>query len=262
MAAPKISVIVPVYNSEKYIVRCLESLAGQSAGELEVVLVDDHGTDSSIAMASDFAAENMRQGLSFIFTETPCNSGPGAARNAGIKAATGDWVCFVDSDDTVSQDFCRKLLETAGAAGADIACCDIDIDGDIRRNACVDNKRSFLKHYVSYFTTWIYRRQMLIDNEIVFPGTRSAEDSCFLACAILASEKIAQIHEPLYHYLLNGTSVSQRRNRKRAFQRIASFRTLRHWAKAHKLYRPYLAEIEFIILKKGWALALRDLIAG
>lgn len=262
MAAQKVSVVVPVYNSEKYIVRCLESLADQSAGDIEVVLVDDHGTDGSIAAASDFAAENMREGLSFIFTETPCNSGPGAARNVGIKAATGEWVCFVDSDDTVSSDFCQKLLETAANAGADIACCDIAIDGEIRSNACVSDKRSFLKHYVSYFTTWIYSRQMLLDNEIVFPGTRSAEDSCFLACAILASEKMAQIHEPLYHYLMNDESVSQRRNRRRAFQRIASFRTLRRWAKAHNLYRTYFAEIEFIILKKGWALALRDLIVG
>lgn len=262
MAAPEVSVIVPVYNSEKYIVRCLESLAGQTIGSLEIVLVDDHGTDGSISAACGFAAGHMAEGRSFVFTETPCNSGPGAARNVGINAASGDWVCFVDSDDTVSPDFCQKLYDAVTAAGADLACCDIDISGDIRRNAEVSGKKHFLRHYVSYFTTWIYRRQMLLENEIRFPGTRSAEDSCFLACAILASGKMAQIHEPLYSYLINDESVSQRHSRRRAFQRIASFRALRRWAKANGLWRTYRFEIEFIILKKGWALALRDLILG
>lgn len=257
----KVSVIVPVYNASKYITACLESLCNQTLEEVEIVLVDDHGQDDSMEIARRFVQE-YKGPKAFIFAQTPRNSGPGPARNIGIGVATGKYMCFVDSDDVIDRNFCKVLYDAAMAGGSDLACCDIEIGGVRKRNPDTSDKKHFLAHFVSYFTTFAYRRQMLLDNGISFPPFKSAEDTCFLTCSVLAANSIAQVHEPLYKYILQDGSVSRRKNRRRAFQRLSSIRTIITFAKSHGYYRQYRAELLLILFKKGYLLALKDLITG
>lgn len=258
---PKVSVIIPVYYAEAWLEQCLESLAAQTLDSLEIVLVDDHGGDRSMELAHEFA-EGKGAGLRFVFEATPCNSGPGAARNLGISRATGDYVAFVDSDDTVEPDFCRKLWEAATAVDADLACCDINISGKIHRNPDADDKRHFLRHFVTYFTTFIYRRSMLLEKDLFFPHTSSAEDTCFLTCCLLCANKIAQVKEPLYNYLMRQGSLSTCKSRRRAVQRLSSIWKMMVYSKEHGVFKPYSMEIKIIALKKGYLLSLKDLITG
>lgn len=258
---PEISVIVPVFNARDFIAECLNSLLNQTFDDIEIILVDDHGQDESMVIARKMAAEYSGP-KKFVFTRTPENSGPGAARNAGINIAEGEYVAFVDADDTVSPDFCEKLLEVAKGAGADMACCDIAIGSKALRNADTADKRFFLRHFVSYFTTFIYRRQMLLKYGITFPGTKSAEDTCFLTCSLLPANRIAQIHDVMYFYRSNPDSVTRVRNRGRASQRLESFRHLRRFATRHGFASTYRKEMMLISLKKGYAMALKDLIFG
>ena len=102
----KISVIVPIYNSEKFLEACLTSLGNQVYGNLEVILVDDGSTDSSFKIAKSFAEKDARFKL---FKKE--NGGQASARNLGLNKATGDFLSFVDSDDTVSPDFFSKNLK-------------------------------------------------------------------------------------------------------------------------------------------------------
>ena len=112
---PVISVIVPVYNAEKYLTECVESILNQTIEDIELILVDDGSTDGSPAMCDAFAAQDPR-----VKVIHKPNGRASSARNAGIRAATGEYIAFVDSDDWISPDMYEKMLEP----NADVCLCD------------------------------------------------------------------------------------------------------------------------------------------
>lgn len=114
----KISVIVPVYNSELYISDCIESIIGQTHKELEIILVDDGSTDRAGAICDEYAARDHR--ISVIHQS---NAGVSGARNMGLRRATGEWISFIDSDDTLDSDMYELLLQLAKEYDADIVHC-------------------------------------------------------------------------------------------------------------------------------------------
>ncbi len=269
----KVSLIIPVYRVRDQIVRCLDSVLAQTLDDLEIVLVDDHGPDDSMAVARRHLASYTGP-KQFRFTETPCNSGPGAARNIGIQQATGRYVAFLDSDDTLDPAFCQRLVEAAEKADADIACGAISFDmpdgsSTLRHNPPVQDgpfegavKRHYLRRFKSYFTTYLYRRNMLVENGILFPGTHSAEDSCFLICSLLAAQRIARDDKALYHYAIQPSSISNRKDPSRWKSRLESFRTMEAFARSKGLYKRYRGVIRLMIFKKGYLLAARDFLSN
>lgn len=266
----KVSLVIPVYAAADTITACLDSVLAQTLDALEVVLVDDHGPDESMALARQQLADYSGP-KQFLFTETPANAGPGAARNVGIEKARGEYVAFLDSDDTLDPDFCQALYTAAKAADADLAFGHISFDQPdgtsvIRHNPPVvagpftgKTKRDYLRRFKSYFTTYLYRRSFLEDNGIRFPDTRSAEDSCFLICSLLCAQRIASA-DVCYHYVIQTDSVSQKRDPQRWKNRLASFRKVVAFAKSHGLYRAYRSVIRWMVFKKGWVLAAKDLL--
>lgn len=112
---PKVSIIVPVYNAEKYLQECVDSILTQTLSDLELILVDDGSTDSSPALCDQYAAQDAR-----VKVIHKSNGRAASARNAGLRAATGEYVAFVDSDDWISPDMYEKMLQT----GADVTLCD------------------------------------------------------------------------------------------------------------------------------------------
>ena len=96
---PKISVIIPVYNTEKYLEQCLESVINQTYKDLEIICVNDASTDNSFDVINEYSKKDSR--IKYINFET--NKGVSAARNVGLEAATGDYICFIDSDDWIEQ---------------------------------------------------------------------------------------------------------------------------------------------------------------
>ena len=113
---PRISVVVPIYNVERYLDECLLSLSAQTAGDLEVVMVDDGATDGSAAIAEHHAERDPRLRL-----VRQSNHGLGHARNTGVQAATGDFLTFVDSDDRLPADALELLLGSLDRTGSDFA---------------------------------------------------------------------------------------------------------------------------------------------
>ena len=112
-SGPRISVIIPVYNVEKYLARCLDSVLAQRFPDVEILCIDDGSTDGSLSLLREYAAKDSR-----IRVLEQKNSGASAARNAGLEAAKGTWIAFVDSDDEVLPDIWTTLLEDAGDADA------------------------------------------------------------------------------------------------------------------------------------------------
>ena len=263
---PKVTLIIPIYNAASYIEACLASLVAQTMDDIEVLLVDDHGKDDSMEVAQQFI-EAHPSGKTFRMLATLHNMGPGAARNVGISAAQGEYIGFVDSDDVVAPDFCEQLYNAAKQHDADMAYCQAQLvqggvvspmlNPVIESGEFIGAKRSFfLTHYVTMMWTFLYRRSLLCRYQIAFPDTRSAEDSCFLTCALLAAQRIACVDKPLYKYLVHEDSLSEVRNPKRYADKIRSFDLLMKFARGKGLYEADKAELDYIYLKKAYLLGM------
>lgn len=266
---PNVSLIIPVYNAGTHIEACLDSVLAQTLDDLEIILVDDHGTDDSMDRARRKVAEYAGP-KQFRFTATEANTGPGAARNCGIEAAAGKYLAFLDSDDTFEPSFCQRLWEAARSANADLAVGSIVFDEPdgtvtVRHNPPVEAgpfegaaKKRYLRRFKAYFTTYLYRRSLLLEGGIRFPGTRSAEDSCFLICALLATRRIAPADEARYHYRIDPASISRKPDPGRWQQRLASLRAMEAFARDKGLYPRYRGTVRLLVLKKGWMMAAKD----
>jgi len=113
-----VSIIVPVYNSRKYLKKCLDSLICQTMGEIEIIVVNDGSTDGSLEICEQYAAKDDR-----VIVINKGNEGPSAARNAGIERATGEYIMFVDSDDWIKLEACNSLYNKAVETGSDYIFC-------------------------------------------------------------------------------------------------------------------------------------------
>jgi len=122
---PLISIVVPIYNTQRYLRQCLDTICGQSYRNLDVVLVDDGSTDDSASICREFCEKDTR----FRLIQQK-NSGLGAARNSGLDASDGDYICFVDSDDRIHPDYIRLLYENLDSYQADLSICGFRITPD------------------------------------------------------------------------------------------------------------------------------------
>lgn len=202
---PLISIIIPVYNVEKYIMKCVLSLLNQSYTNFEAIVIDDGSPDNSISVAKDIIGDDSR----FVFLEK-CNGGQASARNMGLDYATGEYISFLDSDDYLDKHFLEKNLSKIRSVNADICICDISMvtsKGKAIRFQCnnlkayYDLKDLFLcKDTVSsYPCDKIYKRS-LFNNMRFDESVKTYEDSHFIF-KILFNRKITSINEPLYFYV-------------------------------------------------------------
>ncbi len=266
---PTISVIIPIYNMAGFVERCMESLRGQTLQDFEVLFVDDHGTDESVHVIEKYIAAQGLEGQWKVF-HTPCNKGPGAARNCGIQEATGEYVAFVDGDDWIEPAMLEVLYRNAVAHHADLssgACVWDYADGTHRivRNPQIgcgtvsrQQRRYLLRHYASNFTTMLFRREWLRGNGIVFPAAKSGEDSSFMGQCYLMAERIAQTDEPIYHYIIHPQSISHQRGVWRGGEKHRAFAALLHFAAERGLLPTYGATLAWVYLKKAVVMSIVD----
>lgn len=177
-----ISVIIPVYNVEKYLKQCIYSIINQTYSNLEIILVDDGSPDNCGVICDEFALKDKR--IKVIHQE---NRGLSGARNSGIDAAKGEYICFVDSDDFVGQDYCKILYELLKDTNYDFSVCGVcrfnDGEDPIitvkNRESTVWENKQFLRQQLdkkSEFGIWnkLYRRNLF--NKIRFANGRLNED--------------------------------------------------------------------------------------
>lgn len=263
--SPKVSVIIPVYRAEKYIIECIDSLLNQTLKDIEVIVVDDHGDDNSISLIKEYIKNHERKEI-FRFIATKTNSGPGIARNAGLEIAEGEYIAFLDSDDKASPSMYEELYNMAKLQSADICYCHIqqvDVTGKsigILRNQQTSQgiftqkeKRHLLVNFVAYLWSYIYRRDFLQTNFILFPPEKSSEDSYFLTCCLMCAKRIAYVDKYLYHYRHIENSLSHRKNDKRYLDKLSVFKRLFQFEVERGL-TDYSDELQFIYLKKAYIL--------
>lgn len=261
----KVSVILPVYGVAQYIEKCTQSLLDQTLQEMEFIFVDDHGPDNSIELVQKMIENHPRKDQ-FVFLKPEHNVGAGMARNFAVPQAKGEYLAFVDSDDWIEPDMFELLYnEAVHQDRADLCYCQISKDyTDGQPSETVKNpdipsgkmsaetKKYFLTHYVSLFSTYIYKREMVQQNDIHFPESRSADDSFFITSALIFAQSMAHVDRPLYHYILRPGSVTTTKDSTKYQKRLATFRSLMEYLKSKGVYEANRDEIDFIYLKKGY----------
>lgn len=225
----KVSVIIPVYNSEQYITECIQSVLNQTYENIEVIIINDGSTDQSYSICQRFAEKDSR--INLISIE---NSGVSTARNIGIDNSTGDYITFVDSDDWIDSQMIDLAIGKLKEENADITIWSyyknfgdeelllpmlyeedkIFTDNkDILFFKAINSsyKQSPQKQSVSAGTTWckLYKRELLIDNNIRFNAMLTrAQDTIFSMNAFYKADKIVYFNKSLYHYRITNTQIS------------------------------------------------------
>lgn len=205
---PKISIIVPVYNVEPYLEKCLDSISAQTYSNIEIILVDDASADQSGSICDAYAARDKRMQV----VHFPVNRGLSAARNEGVGRATGEYISFIDSDDYVKPDLLEKLYDNLMECKADISICGIEGFGKSNTPAgtcstaetvcCLARRTPFL------WNVW----GKLYSAEDV---KRHPFDECALCCEDLLffyqmlkdAETVRYFPDTLYHYLYRPGSL-------------------------------------------------------
>lgn len=248
----KVSLIIPVYNVEAFLERCLDSVQNQTYKDTEVIIVNDGSTDSCPAIIEKYVEKNPNfKGFTIE------NSGQGGARNYGIEKATGEYVAFLDSDDYIAPNCIERLVETAQKHNSDIVVCscyDVKEDGTVISN--VGNN-------ISNKTTSISENPEILFNRVapwgklfrksVFGDLRFAtrvwyEDMRLIPKLYLNAQKISYIEDPLFYYVQRAGSTMNNSNAVRNLEILETFDDLISYFKSKNVYETFKAELEFLII--------------
>jgi len=213
-----ISVIVPVFNVEPYLARCLDSLANQTYRNIEVILIYDDSTDESLRICQRYAKVYKNF---FLFHGN--NNGAGAARNYGLKHSKGRFICFVDSDDWIEHNLCSDVLATLDASESEFVNFGfefINVAGKV-----ISKKRKFTKSALLgeniffnamldldvYSVPWnkMYRRSFLIEHQVNFPEVKEWEDVLFSRKVAYYAKRTSFVSKVYYHALVREDSRSR-----------------------------------------------------
>ena len=216
-----ISVIIPVYKVEEYLCRCVDSVLAQTYGNLEIILVDDGSPDGCPAMCDAYAGQDAR--IRVIHQE---NAGLSGARNAGIDAARGQWLAFVDSDDYLAPDFLERLLEACERTGSDLSVCRWEyVRGEkIPEHGTGETRvytgremlaNLYLPDGAYFVVAWnkLYRRELF--EEIRYPLGRIHEDEATTYRIYDKVRQAAYVDRSLYGYFVTPVSITRGFNPRR-----------------------------------------------
>lgn len=216
MADEKVSVIVPVYNVEKYLRRCLDSIINQTYQNLEIILVDDGSPDNCGAICDEYAVKDQR--VRVIHQE---NGGLSAARNAGLDCISGEYIVFVDSDDWISEIMIESLLERCLAENADLAICDVAVydnekgvkphespitDATLSQAELVQKMTENQAWHYIIACNKLYRRDIFLT--LRFPNGFIHEDAAVAHRIAGECQTIVTVAKELYFYRQNPASIT------------------------------------------------------
>ncbi|MEI0565014.1 glycosyltransferase family 2 protein [Brachyspira pulli] len=216
----KVSIIVPVYNVEKYLEQCLDSIINQTLKEIEIICIDDCSTDSSLSILEKYKLKDDR----IVLIKNKVNLGKGDIRNLGINNSNGEYIGFVDSDDTIEERYFEELYNTAKKYDSDIVCTN-NIkkvkEGFVKDDKINDSKfksgilnydasifiESMRNHFIMNYSInrviWnkLWKKSFLLDNNIKFLMNFLGQDFCFVLTSLIYSPKISYNNTPIYYYL-------------------------------------------------------------
>lgn len=211
---PLISIIIPIYNAEKYLKLCLESIKRQTFGDFEVLMINDGSTDDSEKVCKEYLQSDNR----FLLINQH-NQGACVARNTGLLHARGEYISFIDADDWIEADFYEVMYYKLNMSKADIGVCDILI-GDRLMNSwdesVIGNDEIFREYFsgkiMNRLFNKLYKKQVV--ENIFFPEGRDLmEDGVFMVQVLAKAKRVIRLKEGLYHYREVSSSLMHKRHK-------------------------------------------------
>ncbi len=237
---PKVSVIVPVYNVEKYIEKCLDSLVNQTLEDIEIIIVNDGSKDDSVKIINKYLSKYKN----IVYVEKQ-NGGLSDARNYGMKYAKGDYIAFLDSDDYVDETIYEKMYNKAIEENADFVECDFYWVYPDKKKEDVGYIYKNKKEMLTYARVVAWNK--LIKREIIkekFPLKLNYEDVEFFYKLIPNINKFSFVKEPLIYYIQREDSIVNKQNYKTG-QIFNVLNNVLDYYKKMKLYDEYKEELEY-----------------
>lgn len=211
---PKISLIIPIYNVEKYLRQCLDSVVNQTLSDIEIICIDDCSTDSSLSILEEYAKKDSR----IKIIDLKENVGVAHARNVGMRKATADYIMFIDPDDWIELNTCELAYNQIEKNNNDFVLFNYKKYFEIKNKFKVNKRR--IKHFLpfenesnidlknldknwisgAFCTHQIYKKSFLIDNNILFPKCKITEDALFYSMVTTHAKSMSVINKPLYNY--------------------------------------------------------------
>lgn len=245
---PKVSIIVPVYNVEKYLDRCLDSLVNQTLQEIEIIVINDSTPDQSQIIIDKY----MNLYPNKVFSYIKPNGGLSDARNYGMSKMKGDYFGFVDGDDYVEYSMFEKLYERATQEEADVTTCDFYWTYPNRLQRATDgpytNERELLTKMMPTVWNKLYKKSWFDSLDIKFPVGLRYEDSSFSIRLAPFIRKLAYVNEPLVYYVQRQDSITYTQNSK-VGDMLTVFNDIFEFYQKHNLYDQYQSELEYLTLK-------------
>lgn len=241
-----LSIIVPVYNTEKYLAQCLDSLIIQDVESFEILCVNDGSTDTSLSILKNYQIKYPN----LIKIIDQVNGGLGDARNAGLNQAIGTYIGFVDSDDWVDKDMYKTMIQVANEQ--DVIECDIRwvYPNKVRDDVCMyanDSKNRLLNLRVMVCNK-LFKRELIEQYHIRFPVGIRYEDIPFSYQFYLIAHSFGYVPKPYYHYRQRDDSLSNHQN-EQVRDIFASLSEVITRAHSMNLYEKYSQEIEYLFIR-------------
>lgn len=242
MSDIKISVVVPVYNVEKYLEQCLNSIINQTFKDIEIICINDGSTDGSLEILREYEQKDSR--IRLINKE---NEGISAVRNQGMELAQGEYISFIDSDDWIEENYLEALYTAAKKYDSDIACSNIiRVTGKRHRKKIIYKKEEFTTEsdkkneltkvpINSYVWNKIYKRESLLKSGVKFPVGRVYEDVVWCIKAIYYLNGVVTVPDAVYYYRKNPTSIMSTKSEQNAKDYALSEKEMLAFAKEHNI---------------------------
>lgn len=229
----KVSVIIPIYQVEKYLERCIKSVINQSYKNIEIILIDDGSTDHCPTICDEYAQKDSR-----IIVIHKQNGGLSSARNSGLLACNGDYVSFIDSDDYIDEHMIEIMVKKIEITNSDIVCCGFYFEMDngyisksfmpsliLNKSDAIDAliENTYLNHY-----SWnkLYKKKVF--KNVYFPEGKLFEDIRTTYKLFLNADKVCLIDEYLYHYQIRKNSIISSSKGDKVFEIFNAYQALKH----------------------------------
>ena len=259
---PKISVIVPVYNSENFIDKCVNSLLNQTLSEIEIVLIDDASTDNSLEILKNHEKQCPEK---IRIIHLPINLRQGGARNCGIEIAKGEYLGFVDSDDWIEADMYENLYNEAIKNDSDICYCLLQQISENGKNTSINityhfpigsvsenTRKEMLVNHVTSIPRYIYKRSLFTENNIRFPEKLRYEDMMIDPLIIPHLSHISTVKKPLYNYFIRSNSTMTEVTDTKYLDKITVCQLIIDEYKKRGFYEKYRNEVNYLYFRKGY----------
>lgn len=251
---PKVSVIVPVYNTSKYLRRCMDALVAQTLDDIEIIVINDGSTDDSPAIIEEYASKYPN-----VVALNKPNGGQATARNMGIRESKGEYIGFADSDDYVDTDMFEQMYNLAKKNNSDMVECyyhylqekngktvELQTRGRIREYK--DQKDMLIDPQVSPWNK-LYRRDVLMHEDVNFPEGLIYEDTAFYIKTIPYVERASYLEKPFVHYFLRGNSTMNANKSRKVADIFSVLKNILDFYNEHGFYEEYRDELEYFCVK-------------